>query len=51
MKSKAINIIEERIKEIHNNKSLKTAYWLWLTDTEELIIEELEEIIQKLNNL
>ena len=49
MEAKAITIIKERIQEINDNKSLQTAYWLWLTDTEEMIIEELEELIKKIN--
>jgi hypothetical protein len=47
----AIKIIEDRIKYIKNNASLINTYGLALTDTEEMIIEELEEISEEISYL
>lgn len=51
MNTQAIKIIEDRIKYIKNNASLINAYGLALTDTEEMIIEELEEISEEISSL
>jgi hypothetical protein len=51
MNTQAIKIIEDRIKYIKNNASLINTYGLALTDTEEMIIEELEEISEEISYL
>lgn len=51
MNTQSIKIIEDRIKYIKNNASLINTYGLALTDTEEMIIEELEEISEEISYL